>query len=201
MDRAMAFPKLGFEVTKPKTTLVALTLVMTVLLSGYACNAQTWLKILADDLPVLIQMASTIAQLVVQFGGSSDPEVQQKIQEIGSEAVKDSQLVQKLYEDYEKNPSDSSRQQLEAALGTIATNLPDLLTAAHIKDPALLQKVSAAVNLIVSTVNTILALMPSVTTKAGQEAKAKVGHPTARNGAELRKAWQEQVGVPLVEAK
>ena len=80
------------------------------------------------------------------------------------------------------------------AINKASTDLPQVLAAAHIVDPITLAAVTAAVDLIVTTLDIIAANIPKVGLAAKQRLAAKsitsVKIPTA---AQLRQQWNKQV--------
>lgn len=193
METVTQFPRLGIEVTRPKTTMIAVVMSMVMLMSGFACNVQQWTNILQQDLPILIQMAAAIAQIVPLFGVNVSTEDTQAITAIGDEATKDLQLLQTAYSQYQSSPTADNKQKIEAIMQTILKNLPALLQAVHVKDEKLLARVTAGVGLIVGTVNTILSLISPPTAQTAK-VSAKASVPTA---SALKAQWAQQVGVPL----
>jgi hypothetical protein len=114
------------------------------------------------------------------------------IQNVSNQAVRDLQLLQNLYDEYENNPSTSTIQKIQNAIADLDQNLPALLQAAHISDPVLSGRVTGAVNLISTTVNSFAALIPQTTgTAAAREVKHRAA--TVLGPADLRKQWNEQV--------
>lgn len=75
--------------------------------------------------------------------------------------------IQTAYDTYEKNKTTSNLQNVLDAAQALQVNLPALLAASHISDPATVQKVTAWVNLMVSCAQAIVsevqALSPSAT--------------------------------------
>ena len=85
-------------------------------------------------------------------------------------------------------------QKIENVIADINQNLPALLQAAHISDPTLAARVTAGVNLILTTVSSFASLIP-------QPAAPSTARKTRRNivipkAEELRKQWNQQVCAP-----
>jgi len=133
------------------------------------------------DLPVLTQMALNIAALVatLQSGKQLTPAEVQAIRNISAEASKDLTLLQALYNQYQANPSPDTLQKVEGLIQDINQNLPALLQAAHINNPALSTRIMAAVNLILTTVGSFAALIPQGPTAVPKTARqnAVIPHP------------------------
>lgn len=204
-EAVMSFPKLGFEVTNPMKTVLALILASVMLVTGCWTTAQ-WLQIAINDLPVLIQMALSIAQIVGTVTGNppnppSDAEVA-AINKIGNIANQGLTEIQALYDSYTSANATTVIPKIKAAGAALVANLQQLLTAAQIKNPALRARVTAAVDLIVSTLNTVIALLPQTVTNASMKAANKAAKaakiPTS---TELRQAWLDKVGFALAKPK
>jgi len=74
-------------------------------------------------------------------------------------------------------------------------NLPSLLESLHISNPVLSAGVTAAVGLILSTVNSFAALIPHTTTAAAVGISSMPQHLPSRQ--ELKERWNEQVCAAL----
>jgi hypothetical protein len=183
--------------SRSKTLLVTL-LCLSLLATG--CSAQ-WIKVALADLPVLLQMALNIGTLVttLQSGQQLSTSEAAEIQNISNEASRDLNLLQTLYNEYEASPSPSTIQKIQNAIADINQNLPALLQAAHIVDPVISTRVTAAVNLILSTVNSFATLIPQ--TGAPATAQKAVRRPTpVPRAADLKKQWNQQVCGPTGKA-
>ncbi len=173
----------------------ALAVVLTISLITTGCSAQ-WLGVALNDLPVLTQMALNIASLVtaLQSGQQLNPAEATAIQNISTEASRDLNLLQTLYNEYKASPNALTMQKIQDVVITINQNLPALLQAAHISNPALSGRVTAAVNLILATVNSFAALIPPSASVTSQRISAqKINVPNAK---ELKRQWNQQVCAP-----
>lgn len=177
-----------------RTSALALILAAVMACSGCWFKAQ-WINTALQDLPVLIQMAESISSIVALTGQSQASSAQtiNAIQNIGIVATDGLKAIQSLYNSYSSANATTTIQQIQAAGAALTSNLQQLLQAAQIKDPTLLARVTAAVNLIASTVNIFIGLIP--TTKSGAKVNAVVPKP-----ADLRQAWAATVGTPLLAA-
>lgn len=174
-----------------KTKILAILLTMVMFTVG--CTA-SWINVALQDLPVLLQMALNIATLASTFSGAQAPSQNEinAINQIAAEASKDLSLLQTLYNQYESSPSPELLGQMENVIADINTNLPALLTAAHIQNATLQQQVTAAVGLILTTVTSFAALIPQPTNPAVQAMKATL-HQKPLGPNDLKKAWNAQV--------
>lgn len=171
-------------------SIVAIIAVLSVSLLSAGCSSQ-WINVALADLPVLTQMSLNIGTLVTTLDGGKQlsPAESAAIQNISAQASKDLNLLQALYNTYKANPTDGTLQQIRNVIADINQNLPALLQAAHIGDPALSARVTAGVNLILATVSSFAALMPQNTATAQQ----KLAIPHAND---LKKQWNQQVCTP-----
>src|SRR5580698_8013448 len=185
--------------SRPKIVLAVL-LAISLLATG--CSAQ-WISIALADLPVLLQMALNLgtAATTLESGQPLSPSDTAAIQNISAEAGKDLNLLQNLYNDYNTSPNPATIQKIDAVIADINTNLPQLLQAAHISDAAVSARITVAVNLILSTVNSFASLLPATgmaATMQAQIAHQKVALPHAKD---LKKQWNEQVCAPLAKTQ
>src|SRR5712692_2132548 len=159
---------------------IVLAAVLTISLITTGCTAQ-WISVALADLPVLTQMALNIAALVatLQSGKQLTPAEAQAIQNISAEASKDLTLLRGLYNQYKANSSGETLQKIENLIQDINQNLPALLQATHINNPALSTRITAAVNLILTTVGSFAALIPQAPTATPKIARqnAFIPHP------------------------
>ena len=162
-----------------------LAVVLCVSLTG--CNPK-WLDTALADLPVLTQMALNIATLVstLQSGQQAGAGEAAAIQNISAEAARDLNLLETLYREYEASPSQNSLQKVQSVIGDMNRNLPALVQATHIGDAVLATRISAAVNLILTTVNSFATLMP----QAGAPHARLAAVPQAKD---LKRQWNQQV--------
>jgi hypothetical protein len=180
----------------PKSKLkVVLALVLSVSLLATGCSAQ-WISVALADLPVLVQMALNIGSLVttLQSGNQLSAADAATIQNISTQASRDLNLLQTLYNEYKANPSTGTLQQINKVISEISQNLPALLQAAHISDPTLSARLAAGVNLILTTVTSFGSLIPQATVE--QTAVAQNGTPQAASRASLRKNANKTAAIP-----
>lgn len=173
-----------------------LAILLSISLFATACSAQ-WITVALADLPVLLQMALNLGTLVttLQSNRQLSPAEVAAIQNISAEASRDLNLLQTLYNDYKANPDSAAIQKIQAVIADINQSLPALLQAAHVVDPVLSARVTAAVNLILSTVNSFASLIPQTATVSTAQKMAR--HKTAvPHSEDLKKQWNQQVCGP-----
>lgn len=186
---------------------ILLALVLTIAIATTACTA-SWVSTALTDLPVLTQMALNIGTLVstLSTGKPVSPADQATIQNISAQAAKDLNLIASFYADYKTTQDPSALVKITAAIEDTQENLTALLAAAHISDPDLSARITAGVNLILTTVQSFASLIPTppATTSAAIARRAAV--PGARNKKanvpspnDLKKAWNQQVAPQFSE--
>lgn len=204
MEAVMSFPRLGFEIIKTpgiklRTSLIALLLCFVMMWT--ACSP-AWINTALTDLAVLIPMAQSIASLIALTQGNTPPSPQEiyAINQIGKVASDGLKAIQALYNSYTAANATTVIAEIQAGGAALIVNLQQLLAAAQIKNPNLLARVTAAVGIIVNTLNAFLTLLPQAQAKMARRAAralaAKLPTP-----ADLRQQWSQQVGVPVVAAR
>ena len=182
------------------TPKIILAIVLSISLLATACSAQ-WISVALADLPVLTQMALNIGTIIttLQAGQQISATDAAAIQNISAQASKDLNLLQSLYNQYKSNPSAAGLQKIQTAIADINQNLPALLQAAHLSDPLLSARVSAGVNLILTTVASFATLIPQAAAPllAQKTTRQQVVIPAA---SELKKQWNQQVCGPTGHA-
>lgn len=168
-----------------------LALVLCFVMATTGCTS-AWIKVALADLPVLVQMALNIATLVSTATGNPPSDIA-TIQAISTQANTDLSLLQTLYDAYQASPNATNLQKIQDAINTANQNLPALLAAAHIENATLSARVTAAVGLILETVNAFAALIPQPVSPA-TKVKATIPVPTP---PQLKAMWLLRVGVPL----
>jgi len=140
-------------------TLLVILLSASLLATG--CSPQ-WISAALADLPLLTQMALNIGTLVttLQTGNQISSNDAAAIRNLSNETSKDLNLLRTLYDEYQANPGDASIQKIQSAITAMNQNLPSLLLAAHIGNPVVSARISAAVNLILTTVDGFAQLVP-----------------------------------------
>ena len=127
---------------------IMLSVVLSISLVATGCSAQ-WISVALADLPVLTEMALNLAALAatLRTGKQLDPAQATAIQNISTEASKDLTLMQSLYSQYKASPNADTLQKITSLIQETSQSLPALLQAAHVSDPALSARITAAVNL------------------------------------------------------
>lgn len=173
---------------------IVLAVVLSISLLATGCSAQ-WVGVALADLPVLTQMALNIAALAatLQSGKQLTPAEALAIQNISAEASKDLTLLQALYNAYKANPGADALHKIESMITDTNQELPALLQAAHISDPALSTRITAAVNLILTSVSSFASLIPQAPSAAPKTARRNSVIPQPKD---LKRQWNLQVCAP-----
>jgi len=155
---------------------VAIILCLGMVLSG--CSTD-WIGEAEQIVAALIPAAANLVTLVAALQGKSvSASDLAMVQNAGTQAQADLQLIQSLIAAYEK--ADAATQpgilnQIQSAIGAAQGNLQGLLGALHIKDTATQTKITAVVGILLSEVQALGSVVPLV---RGQGRGAK-GQDTA----------------------
>jgi hypothetical protein len=195
----------------PKSKVrVVLAIVLSISLLATGCSAQ-WISVALADLPVLVQMALNIGSMVttLQSGNQLSAGDAGAIQNISTEASKDLNLLQTLYNQYKASPNTGTLQDINKVVTEISQNLPALLQAAHVADPTLSARLAAGVNLILTTVTSFASLIPqtpipqATTPQIGSRASLQKSGSKAiviPHANDLKKQWNQEVCSPTGKA-
>ena len=172
--------------------IVAVVLAAALVATG--CTAQ-WISVVLADVPVLTQMALNVAALAatLESGKQLSAAESAAIQNISAEAGKDLTLLQTLYNQYKANPENGTLEKIKSVIGDINQNLPALLLAAHISDLTLSARITAAVNLILTTVNSFAQLIPQTTAAPSASVRSMRTEIKIPAVKDLKKQWNQQV--------
>ena len=147
----------------------ALVVVLCGTLMWTACST-AWVGEAEQIVEVLIPATANIVTLVATLEGKNvSASDLQTIQNAGSQAGADLQLMQSLITAYQK--ADASAQpgllsQIQAALSAVQLTLNGLLPALHIKDTATQAKLTAVIAIVLSEVQSMAAIVPLVNSSA-----------------------------------
>jgi hypothetical protein len=147
------------------------------------CNASQWIQTALADLPVVIQIITSI--LSIAGRGNPDPAILAKVSQLGDEAKKDLALAQSLIQQYQSAPNADTLSKIETALTTALNSLQAILTAFHVVDPGIMTAVAAALGSAITVVLAIQSLLPM--TKQSSAVQAKMKSTEKNGGAEVIK--------------
>lgn len=193
----MKFSSHSMQSSNLKSRMI-LAFLLSISLIASGCSAQ-WISIALADLPALTQMALNLGTIIttLESGQQIDPTEAAAIQNISAQASKDLNLLATLYNQYKANPSTRTLQKIQSVIADIDQSLPVLLQAAHISDPVLSARVTAGVNLILTTVASFATLIPQTAASAQPAAREAIREQVAiPKVSDLKKQWNQQVCGP-----
>lgn len=153
------------EALKVAGAVATVATISSASLSMSGCSADQWLTLLKQDLPILVQIATSIYGIVgvAKGNGGLDPATAQEIAEYSNEVATDLKTIQALIASY-KAASGSQKPgvlgQIISGLTAIQGNLQALLAATHVSNSSLQTTIATSVGLALSAVLAILTLMP-----------------------------------------
>ena len=138
-----------------------------------ACST-AWMNEAEQIVAALIPAVANIVTLVATLQGNVSASDLQTVQNAGSQAGADLELMQSLIAQYQK--ADAAAQpgllnQIQAAMGAVQSTLNGLLPALHIKDAATQAKISAVVGVLLSEVQSVAAIVPPAKANTSAEMK------------------------------
>jgi hypothetical protein len=115
---------------------------------------------------------------------------------VSAQASRDLSLLQSLYSEYKANPNATTLQKIQNVISDLNQNMPALLRSAHIGNPVLSARITAAVNLILTTVNSFAALIPQTAPSASASTSQRARTPQPPGAKALKKQWNQQICAP-----
>jgi len=172
---------------KTSITKSAVALLLCAVMMWTGCST-AWVGQAEEIVAALIPAAANIIALVAALEGKGVSAADMQIvQNAGTQAGADLELVQSLITAYQKADEASKPgilEKIQNAINAVQANLQGLLPALHIKDAATQAKITAVVGIVLAEVQSLAAILPLV--KANAEAPtlaaknaAKMGHPKA----------------------
>lgn len=181
-----------------KSHKLQLTAVVLVLALAVGCTA-AWIQTAINDAPVVIQIVTSIMQIASTATTAITPGDAVVAQTVANEAVADLKTAQALINNYQSAPASAQPgilNQIDAALQAAQSNMAQILTDLHIKDPALQAEISGGIGIAIGTVEAMATLIPKPPT-AGKRAVQPV-KPMAPK--QLKAAFNAVVAVRNPEA-
>jgi hypothetical protein len=132
------------------------------IISSEGCTAPNWVSVALADLPTILNIASTVAQIVADAlsGGVLTPAIAAIIATATAAINAAIPIIQKLIADYQAAPNASILQNIKTTLLDVQANLSQILDAAHVVSPALRATITTAMGLAIGVVTAILSLLP-----------------------------------------
>lgn len=145
---------------------LGLVLCVTMTLAGCSTN---WIAEAEQVVAALIPAAANIIALVAALEGKSVSAADlQTIQNAGTQAGADLQLIQSLiaaYQTADATAKPGILNQIQTAINAVQANLQGLLGGLHIKDAATQTKITAVIGIVLSEVQSLAAIVPLVQTQ------------------------------------
>jgi hypothetical protein len=146
---------------------LGLVLCVTITLAG--CST-TWIAEAEQVVAALIPAAANIIALVAALQGKSVSATDlQTIENAGTQAGADLQLIQSLitaYQTADATAKPGILNQIQTAINAVQANLQGLLAGLHIKDAATQTKITAVIGIVLSEVQSLAAIVPLVDANA-----------------------------------
>ena len=139
----------------------SLVLALALVVSG--CST-AWIDTAIADVPVVLQIVTSIIGIVQTANGSEDPNVLNTVNAAAAQAKADLQTLQQLVNDYKVAAAADKPNlvgKIDAALGVVQADLSGVLTAFHVKNQNLQLTIASSVALALATVASIQALIPA----------------------------------------
>lgn len=129
-----------------------------------ACNASAWLQTAINDLPLILQIATSIISIVGAVGGAADPAALALAQKAADEAKTDLTLVQTLLNGYNASTNKNGvLQQVDTALLQVQANLSAIEGAIHVSNPQVQAAISASISAALVIVVALQTIIPAPT--------------------------------------
>jgi len=171
---------------------LGLVLCVTITLAG--CST-SWIAEAEQVVAALIPAAANIIALVAALEGKSVSATDlQTIQNAGTQAGADLQLIQSLitaYQTADATAKPGILNQIQVAINAVQANLQGLLPALHIKDAATQTKITAVIGIVLSEVQSLAAIVPLVQNQGA----------VASGQESVRTSSAGQVKVPLTASE
>ena len=155
---------------------VSVILALALVISG--CST-AWIQTAINDVPVVLQIVTSIIGIVQTANGVEDPSVVGAATVAAAQAKTDLQTLQTLVNDYQKAAAADKPNlvgKIDAALAVAQQDLSSLLAAFHVKNQNLQLTIATSVGLALSTLAAIQALIPA---QAAKVSAAKPPKPEA----------------------
>ncbi|MGH9449833.1 MAG: hypothetical protein ACRD11_04750 [Terriglobia bacterium] len=179
-----------------KAKFVAIPVLTLTLL---ACGVAQWVKAARQILPVVLPMVTNLVTAVSLLQGKTvSPTDFTTISNTSNQISSDLNLVGQLVNQYETSPNATTVEKINSALQDVSTNLNGLLASLHISDPATIQKITAVTTLISSEMNSIIQILPAVS--SGQLGAPRQGAALPLSAAELKRQYNGIVSQPTANA-
>ena len=145
-------------------------LALSLVVSG--CST-AWIDTAIADVPVVLQIVTSIIGIVQTAQGSEDPSTVNAANAVAAQAKADLQQLQVLVNDYQAAAAADKPNlvgKIDAALATAQKDLAGVLSVFHVKNQNLQLTIATSVGLALSTLAAIQALIPAQAAKVSAKA-------------------------------
>ena len=144
-----------------------------------------------SSLDAVLQTAEGLETAV----GAVSPADAAALQLLTGLAVKGIQIIQSDYDTYEKDKTASNLQNIVVAAQTLQATLPQNLAAAHISDASAVQKATAWVNLVTTSVASAVSLIAPAVARSSISAHTVKAASLNLSAESIQARWQKEVCV------
>lgn len=139
------------------------------------CNSD-WLQTAADDLPTIVSVVTTVAEVVADAlgGGAISPAVAAVIKTAADGANVALNLVIQLVKDYKANPNATTLAKIKTTLMDVQSQIGAILDASHVFNEALRATITFTLGVGITVLTQIMSLIPTATTASLTAQKAQV---------------------------
>lgn len=144
-----------------KKKLMYSCLILAVVAAAFcgACNTPQWVSEAQKEEPVIVSGINAVLAVYVTL--DSNPADVAKANLAGSQVTGDLTLANSLITAFQAQASGTALQKIDAALNDAQVNLPAILAAVHVSDPASVAKADALVSIMKSEIQAIESEIPS----------------------------------------
>lgn len=167
---------------------LAIGLICVMLVFAPACN-----KVSADQVLTDIKLLSQTATVVCSTLGTVLPADAAVCSAIANMASKGIDVIRTDYDAWRASPTTTNLQKVQAGIAQLRANLPAELAAAHISNQQSVATITAWVNLITSTLDAVLGMLPQLQAKGGRRASDKAVLKSLPTPQTIQQRWLTEV--------
>jgi hypothetical protein len=137
--------------------------------AGVTCNVPNWVDTAVNDLPTILNIATTVATIVANAatGGALTPAIAAIIATATAAVNVAIPVIQDLIAKYKANPTAGIIDNIKTALLDVQNQLGQILTAAHVVNATLRAVITTSMGLAIGVITAILSLLPAPAVVAG----------------------------------
>lgn len=196
MKNALALPWIGVEIDRShrpiRYTLVALIMAFVMLISGYACNVQTWVNnietILQEVTPAIQIIISILPLLGTKIPTTLQSEVTIWQPKVEADVTNLGALIQQYQGDLATNTTAQAK--INALIATTQADVLSILPDFNVLDPASQAKVVDTINVIANAIASVETIINNLEgTVSAKRASPTYGYPLIKDGNAFKKQW------------